>query len=92
MKLSKLYWKIFLGFWLTTMLVLLGTNLVIHGLDLGPEKHFAPRHKDLPHSGAARLLNYAVRDAINHNEADVVAKIREVPPLGHPLFIRGRRK
>jgi len=76
---TKLYWKIFLGFWLTTMLVLLGTNLVTHLLDLGPGEHFAPQQQDRPDSGAARMLRYAARAAINHTEAEVAAQVHQVP-------------
>ncbi len=79
MKVSKLYWKIFIGFWLTCMLVLLGTNLIIHGLDLGPEKHFGPRYEGHSRPSAVRMLNYAVRDTINHTEREVIKQIRTVP-------------
>lgn len=76
---GKLYWKIFFGFWITTILMVLGTNLIIHGLDLAPGRHFGPRQSP-HHRGVGRLLYHAVRDTINHTESEVVEEVRKLPP------------
>lgn len=76
----KIYWKIFLGFWLTTILILVGTALMIHQLDLGagPRPHKmdrASRHEPQ----AVRLLHFAARDSINASEAEFNERIRSMP-------------
>lgn len=76
----RLFWKVFLGFWLATVLIILGTALVIHKLDPGgfPKPARAPLFNQDPH--AMRILHLATRDAVNSTEAEFVHRLRTMPP------------
>ncbi len=76
----RLFWKVFLGFWLTTILIILGTALVIHKFEPSgfPRPARAPFFNQDPH--AMRLLHFATRDAVNSTEREFVSRLQTIPP------------
>lgn len=76
---TRLYLKIFFGFWLVTILMMVGSNLVIHWLDMTPNEyltqHQPPRH-DKP---ARRLLHRIVGSAINSTRPQVIEGMQHLP-------------
>ena len=76
---SRIYFRIFLGFWLVTILALLGSSLIIHWFNLGADKHLASHqeeHFDVP---GARLSREIVSEAVNHSLREVRYGIKELP-------------
>ncbi|UTA49316.1 ATP-binding protein [Simiduia sp. 21SJ11W-1] len=84
----RLFWKVFIGFWLTTILIIVGTALVIHQFDPGgfARPHRAPFFNKDPH--AMRVLHYATRDAVNATEQEFLARLQTLPPWAlRALFV-----
>ena len=73
---SKLYWKIFVGFWATTIVMILGTFAVVHETN---DSHKSKASTKESSSHAARVLHYVVRGAINQNLGDLKASLQETP-------------
>ncbi len=74
---NKLYWKIFIGFWATTIVMILGTFAVVHETNDHHEKQLATA-KSSP-SNAAKMLSYTVRHAINKNLEELVQGFEDTP-------------
>lgn len=73
---TRLYLKIFFTFWLITALIIVGTNLVIHWMDLGPDHNLQMERSDEP---AKRLLFQMVGNAINLNTKQLTREIGTMP-------------
>lgn len=73
---TRLYLKIFFTFWLITALIIVGTNLVIHWVDVRPDHKLQMEPSDEP---AKRLLFQMVGTAINRNIDDLTREIRAMP-------------
>ncbi|GAB3106005.1 HAMP domain-containing protein [Aestuariicella hydrocarbonica] len=78
-RLSHVYVKVFLGFWLVMITMLLGSSMVMHFFDLGPDKHLSSQEEASFHDPGGRLLREVVSDAINHNYAQVKMGISSMP-------------
>lgn len=76
---TRLYLKIFFGFWLVTALMIVGTNLVVHWFDLTPEKNLTRHNRDRHSDPAKQLLHQAVASAINYTRAQATQGLREMP-------------
>ncbi|MYM62582.1 ATP-binding protein [Pseudomaricurvus sp. HS19] len=76
---NRLSVKIFVGFWLVTIAMLVGSNLIVHFLDLGPNKHFSGYDRDRAYGAGDRLLREVVSDAVNYDYEQVEAGIRSMP-------------
>lgn len=75
----RLFWKIFIGFWLATIVILAGTAWVMHELEPSnfPRPPRAPMFNKDPE--AMRLLHFATRDAVNATEREFTERIRTMP-------------
>ncbi|AFU97386.1 ATP-binding protein [Simiduia agarivorans] len=75
----RLFWKIFIGFWLATIVILAGTAWVMHELEPSnfPRPPRAPLFSKDPE--AMRLLHFATRDAVNATEREFTERIRTLP-------------
>lgn len=76
---TKVYLKLFLGFWCITVLILVGTGLVSHLLDLRPDKHLSSKQKFHQSTAAERLLKEVVREAVNYKLEDIRQGMQEMP-------------
>lgn len=76
----RLFWKTFLGFWLATVLIVIGTAIVIHEVEPGglPPRSQAPFFNKDPQ--AMRLLHVATRDAVNANHEEFIERLHAMPP------------
>ncbi|MGH1371803.1 MAG: ATP-binding protein [Cellvibrionaceae bacterium] len=77
---SRIYIKIFLGFWLVTIMMLFGSNVIVHFFNLGPDKHLSQQEDDPFEGPGGRLLREVVSDAINYNYEQVEMGLRSMPP------------
>ncbi|NIB41300.1 HAMP domain-containing protein [Pseudomaricurvus alkylphenolicus] len=78
---SRIYVKIFLGFWLVTILMLFGSNVIVHFFNLSPDKHISQQDENDPFDGpGSRLLREVVSDAINYNYEQVSMGMKSMPP------------
>lgn len=76
---TRLYLKIFVSFWLITIMMIVGTSLVVHWFDLGADKHLGHRgDKSIP--SEMRFLKQVVRQAINHDLENVRFGLGTLPP------------
>lgn len=80
---TRLYLKIFFTFWLITALIIVSTNVVVHWLDLGPDRQVRPDRDEEP---AKRLLFQMVGAAINRNIEEVAQEMRAMPPWSTRFF------
>jgi two-component system sensor histidine kinase CpxA len=76
---SRIYIRIFLSFWVVTILALLGSSLIIHWFNLGADKHFTSQHEEFTEGPGARLSREIVSDAVNHTFDEVKQGIQELP-------------
>jgi len=76
---TKVYLKLFFGFWCITILMLIGTGLVSHLLDLRPDKHLSSKQEFQQSKAAERLLREVVREAINYNLEDIRQGMQDMP-------------
>ncbi len=85
---SKLYWKIFIGFWATTIVMILGTFAVVH--ETNDYHKSGKKLTEQSTSHAARVLHYVVRGAINKSQQDLMSSLRDTPERAmRNLFIVG---
>lgn len=77
---SRIYVKIFLGFWLVTISMLVGSNLIMHFFNLGPDKHLSFQEEDPFEGPGGRLLREVVSDAVNYNYTQVEMGLKSMPP------------
>jgi len=77
---SRIYIKIFLGFWLVTIMMLFGSNMIVHFFNLGPDKHLSQQEEDPFDGPGGRLLREVVSDAINYNYDQVEMGLKSMPP------------
>jgi len=68
---TKLYIKLFFSFWLITVLMIVGTGLVTHWLDLRADKHLSSSMHNDEISPADRLMKEVVREAVNYDIDDI---------------------
>lgn len=78
--LTRLYIKIFFGFWLITASMIVGTNMVIHWFDLSSEKSLAQVTRDRTSAPAKRLLHQATAAAVNYNQLETKLALANMPP------------
>ena len=81
---GRIYVKIFLGFWLATILMMLSSNAVIHWFNLGPDKHLPTQENT---NLGDRLLRELVSDAINYNYEEVELGLQAMPSWATRYFI-----
>ena len=82
---GRTYVKIFLLFWLVTILTLVGSNVVVHLLGLGPDKYFTQSDPSLTGPGA-RLLREFVSDAVNSDQKQLGDSLRSLPSWATKYF------
>ncbi len=76
---TRLYLKIFLTFWLITVAIIIGTNIVVHWFDMTPDgnlQHSSMTNDDDP---AKRLLFQMVGNAVNRNTQQLIQDLRAMP-------------
>ncbi|BFM11401.1 ATP-binding protein [Simiduia litorea] len=75
----KLFWRAFLGFWLATTLIVVGTALVIHEME--PNGFPRPPKSRLFNQDpqAMRLLQIATRDAVNSTQPEFIQQLKSMP-------------
>lgn len=86
---SKIYFKIFLWFWLVMIIAVVLSSLVSHWYQLGADKHLAANQED-PYEGyGGRILKEIVSDAVNYSLADVREGMQHMPgwTTRHIFFI-----
>ncbi|NHN37479.1 HAMP domain-containing protein [Pseudomaricurvus alcaniphilus] len=83
---SRTYVKIFLVFWLVTILTLLGSNLIVHFLGLGPDKHISHSESDRQGGAGGRLLREIVSDAVNYDYHTVKEGLQRMPAWASRYF------
>ncbi len=76
---GRLYIKIFLGFWLVMIAMLLGSSIITHFFDLGPDKHLSSQEQELYTGPGGRLLREVVRNVINSSYDRVQEGVAEMP-------------
>ncbi|TQV78265.1 HAMP domain-containing protein [Exilibacterium tricleocarpae] len=77
---TRLYLKIFFSFWLITIMMIVGTSLVVHWFDLGTNKHLNKKYQaERKLEPAKRLMRDVVREAINHTKKDVTYGLAAAP-------------
>jgi signal transduction histidine kinase len=76
---TRLYLKIFFTFWLITVAIIIGTNIVVHWFDMTPDgnlQHSSVNNDDDP---AKRLLFQMVGNAVNRNTQQLIQDLRAMP-------------
>jgi signal transduction histidine kinase len=76
---TRLYLKIFFTFWLITVAIIIGTNIVVHWFDMAPDgklQHNSATNEDDP---AKRLLFQMVGNAVNRNTQQLIQDLRAMP-------------
>ncbi|MCV6615129.1 MAG: ATP-binding protein [Cellvibrionaceae bacterium] len=68
---TRVYVKLFIGFWFINILMIVGMGLTTHWLDLRPDKHLSSQSEMSQTSAAARLLREVVREAVNYSLDDI---------------------
>lgn len=76
---TRLYLKIFFGFWLVTALMIVGTNLVVHWFDLSSNKNLTQQKRDRHSDPAKQLLHKAVSASINYTQSQARQGLRDMP-------------
>lgn len=77
--LGRIYFKIFLGFWLVMITMLLGSNAVMHFFNIGTDKHLTYQEEDHYHGAGGRLLREVVSDAVNSDYVQVASGLGRMP-------------
>lgn len=80
---TRLYLKIFFTFWLITALIIVATNVVVHWLEMGPDRQSRVDRDEEP---AKRLLFQMVGTSINRTTEEVAREMRAMPPWSTRLF------
>jgi two-component system sensor histidine kinase CpxA len=78
-RLSRAYLKIFLSFWLMTIVMVTGSILVVHWYELSPGKHITELHSSLYESQSGRLLRDFISEAVNYPLEDVITGVADMP-------------
>lgn len=68
---TKVYFKLFISFWCITIMMIVGTGLMTHWLDLRPDKHLSSQSETGQTTAATRLLREVVREAVNYSLDDI---------------------
>lgn len=76
---SRIYFRMFLSFWLVTILAVLGSSLIIHWFNLGGDKHLTAHQEEYIDGPGARLSREIVSEAVNHSLSDVQYGIKQLP-------------
>ena len=88
----KLFWRAFLGFWLATILIVVGTALVIHEMEPnGFPRPPKPRMFNQDPQ-AMRLLQIATRDAVNSTQSEFTEQLKSMPSwMQRSIFVVNAR-
>lgn len=76
---TRLYLKIFFTFWLITVAIIIGTNLVVHWFDITPDGKLQHSSTATDEDPAKRLLFQMVGSAINRNTTQLTQDLRAMP-------------
>lgn len=76
---TRLYLKIFFTFWLITVAIVIGTNLVVHWFDMTPDGKLQHSSTADDNDPAQRLLFQMVGNAVNRNTAQLIQDLRAMP-------------
>lgn len=79
LSLSRVYFKVFLGFWLVMITMLLGSSVIMHFFSIGPDKHLSNQEKEHYSGPGGRLMREVVSDAINHDLVQVTLGLKSMP-------------
>ncbi len=71
--------KIFLYFWTVTILMVVGSNIVVHFFGFAPDKHLSNQSSSQLRGSGDRLLREVVSDAINYNRQEVMDGLNNMP-------------
>lgn len=82
---TRLYLKIFFTFWLITVAIIIGTNIVVHWFDMTPEGNFQHSGSASDDDPAKRLLFQLVGNAINRNTRQLTQDLRAMPAWSTPF-------
>lgn len=77
--LSRVYFKVFLGFWLVMITMLLGSSAIMHFLSIGPDKHLSSQEEEHYNGPGGRLMREVVSDAVNHDLIHVTIGLKSMP-------------
>lgn len=86
---SKIYFKIFLWFWLVMIVAVVTSSLASHWYQLGADKHLASNQEDPFEGYGGRILKEIVSDAVNYSLGDVRLGMEHMPSwtTQHIFFI-----
>jgi two-component system sensor histidine kinase CpxA len=76
---GKLYFKIFLSFWLVTILALVGSSFIAHWFYLGADKHLVAKYDDQFEGPSGRILREVVSEAVNFPLNEVRHGLKQMP-------------
>ncbi|GAA5316758.1 MAG: ATP-binding protein [Candidatus Pelagadaptatus aseana] len=76
---SKLYFKIFLSFWLVMILTVVSSSFITHWFNLGADKHLVAKHDDPFDGPGGRLLREIVSNAVNFPLEEVTHGLQQMP-------------
>ncbi|WP_439133863.1 ATP-binding protein [Pseudomaricurvus sp.] len=79
LSLSRVYFKVFLGFWLVMITMLLGSNVIMHFFSIGPDKHLSSQEEEYYSGPGGRLMREVVSDAVNHDLVQVTHGLQSMP-------------
>lgn len=77
--LGRIYFRIFLGFWLVMITMLVGSSAIMHFFNIGTDKHLSSQEEHY-HGPGGRLLREVVSDAVNNSYAQVANGLADMPP------------
>lgn len=77
--LGRIYFKIFLGFWLVMITMLVGSNAFMHFFNIGTDKHLTNQEEEHYYGAGGRLLREVVSDAVNNDYVQVAAGMEKMP-------------
>ncbi len=69
---TRLYLKIFFTFWLITVAIIIGTNIVVHWFDMTPDGNLQRSSEANDDDPAKRLLFQMVGNAVNRNTRQLI--------------------
>lgn len=85
---TRLYWKIFLGFWITSSLVAFATVFVIHRIDFDGEIHRLSESQENRSPPIQRLLQQAIRETMRGGRQGVSIWMTGLPEhMRNQLYI-----
>lgn len=77
--LNRAYVRIFLSFWLMTIIMVTGSIVVVHWYELSPNRQISHLHDSLYDSQTGRLLKDVISEAVNYPMANVIAGLEHMP-------------